>query len=58
MSDSLAYGDDLRKYHIEYSGLEFKTFPTTRKLTWEITFNLLWFSRPLKSRGCRMRLKS
>lgn len=58
VNDSLAYGDDLRKYLIFNSDPVFRTYPTTAKPTLEIIFSSSLSSKPLRSKDYHRRLKS
>ena len=58
VNDSLAYGDDLRKYFIFNLDLVFRTYPTTAKLTLEIIFSSSLSSKPSRFKDYHRRLKS
>lgn len=55
VNDSLAYGDDLRKYACFESGRASRTCPTTRRPTWERTCSSSSSSRPSRSNDSRRR---
>lgn len=50
VNDSVAYGDDLRKYPICYQGPVYKTYPTTKKLILGRILVSLWYFKLSKSR--------
>ena len=57
-SDSMAFGDDLRKYPILYSDPASKIYPIIKKPTSAKTFSSLSSSKPSKSNASPVKLKS